>query len=668
VRLHLFALSPLTVAIGIAASSMSYAEQAQKAKNDSIETMVVVGEATNAQIDYKDLEAFQANDLADVFRTTPSISVGGGASGIAQKVYVRGLEDSMVNVTVDGAPQTSTLFHHIGRVTIDPDLLKQVEVQAGAGEATSGAGAIGGSIRFLTKDVDDLLAAGEDFGGRVKVSNYSNDGEQHSLTLFGRLNDNWGVVAYYNDIDRNNAEDGDGNELPATAADQTLGFFKISGDITDNQHLSLSYETRKEKGSFTRQPNWSPLEGVPLYKSEGERETYVANYQLNHNDLLNLEVSAYHTESSFERELYTWKTDITSYGFDIRNVSEIGIHRFTYGIDLREDEVESGPIGDTTAAREEGTVWGAYAQAHTQVTDKLLVSYGVRYDDYAFDQRLASPNQSFDSDDVSFNAGFAYDITDAWKFSLGYAEAARGKEIGDGFTIDSSTTDPQLDAETVTNIEASLEYNTTNLNVKLAAYQSEIDDVIFDQNYAGVFYENVGTVETDGVELDLTYRWNELEIQFGFATSDAQLDPADGVYSVDYGKVDLAGYEHRGLGNSRGDTWNLGINYYPLPNLTFGWNITHVEDLNNLEVFYRDNEFVWGPGIQEIDKDGYTVHDLYAEWSPMEHLKINLAVTNVFDKNYLDHSSVGDYTEFYPNVKGYNEPGRDVRLSATYSF
>lgn len=139
-RLHLFALSPLTVAIGIAASSMSYAEQAQKAKHDSIETMVVVGEATNAQIDYKDLEAFQANDLADVFRTTPSISVGGGASGIAQKVYVRGLEDSMVNVTVDGAPQTSTLFHHIGRVTIDPDLLKQVEVQAGAGEATSEIG------------------------------------------------------------------------------------------------------------------------------------------------------------------------------------------------------------------------------------------------------------------------------------------------------------------------------------------------------------------------------------------------------------------------------------------------------------------------------------------------------------------------------------------------
>jgi len=64
-------------------------------------------------------------DLADLFRGVPSVSVGGGV-GVAQKIYVRGLEDSLLNVTIDGAPQRGTLFHHIGRVTIEPELLETV--------------------------------------------------------------------------------------------------------------------------------------------------------------------------------------------------------------------------------------------------------------------------------------------------------------------------------------------------------------------------------------------------------------------------------------------------------------------------------------------------------------------------------------------------------------
>lgn len=646
---------------------------AQTEANDTIEQVVVIGEASNSEVTAADIEVYQANDLADIFRETPSVSVGGGASGIAQKIYVRGLEDAMLNVTVDGAPQTSTLFHHIGRVTIDPDLLKTVEVQGGAGEATSGAGAIGGSIRFRTRDVDDLLAEDQALGGRLKAGAFSNNGEQLSASVFGRLNDRWGVVAYLNHIDRENVEDGDGVEMDGTAAEQSLAFVKIGGDIGDSQSLSLSYENRDEEGSFTRWPNWTPLADAPLYAGEGERETVVANYRMTGGDVLDLEAAVYSTESSFQRELFTWRADITSIGFDIRNTSRAGDHSFTYGIDLRNDDSESGEIG-TVQYHEEGQVAGLYAQVHSQLSDVLMLSYGARYDNYSFDQLIPidamTPAASIDDSNLSLNAGFAYDLTEAWTFSLGYAEAFRGQVIADGFTNWGTTIAPGLRSESVSNVEAVLRYTGPNLAAKFAVFNAKIEDVIFDQSGGPILYENIGSVDTDGFEVDFSYRWNRLELFAGVATANAALAPAPGVFSIQYDSIDLEAYEYGGLGNTRGDTLNVGIDASISSDLRVGWNVVYVDGINDLEVLQRSVELGWIGAVQTIDKPGYTAHDIYVAWTPMPKLTLNLAVINLFDETYLDHSSVGDYSAIpdWETVRGYNEPGRDIRLSATVNF
>ncbi|MEC8428798.1 MAG: TonB-dependent receptor, partial [Pseudomonadota bacterium] len=553
-----------------------------KSSEGLLETIVVVGEATNALITAEDLELYQANDLADVFRHTPSINVG-GSLGIAQKIYVRGLEDSYVNVTVDGAPQTSTLFHHIGRVNVDPALLKEVEVQSGAGEATGGAGAIGGAIRFKTKDVNDLLAADEYFGGSVKANYFSNDGQQNSITLFGRLSDSWGVLAYYNDTDRDNIDDGDGDETLGTASDQNLGFFKISGNITDNQTLSLSYEKRDEEADFSARPNWYVAPGSPLYKSEAERETYIANYTLELNELVNLETTVYNTEQSYVGGRFDWLAEITTKGFDIRNTSQLGDHKFVYGIDYREDEVISDGAfgGNRLKGGEDGEVLGVYAQVHSQLTDELLLSYGARYDDYEYKQSITTANgvpitnlpgaiagtpSKFDESDVSYNVGLAYQVTDAWLLGIGYAEAFRGKEIGDGFTFAEAPVTGSiaegLDGESVSNIEASAEYTGQNLNFKVAVFQSEIDDVILDiPDRRTAYYQNVGTVENRGFEMSMTYSFDDFEAFVAFSSVDSEIDydtisitnGARMVVETELRTSDINAHEHRGLGASVGD-------------------------------------------------------------------------------------------------------------------
>lgn len=676
-----------SVFIGAVCALSSTAVHAQATNvedTQDIERVSIVGASTNLSVTAEDIEQFQANDLADIFRESPSVSVGGSV-GVAQKIFVRGLEDAYLNITVDGAQQTSTLFHHIGRVTLDPDLLKQIDVQAGAGEATSGPGAIGGAIRFKTKDASDLLRDDERFGGRVKASYFSNDGTRYSGSVYGKLNEDWGVLGYYSTSDRDNMEDGDGNEIYGTAADQDLLFVKASGNLTENQYASLSYEKREEEGEFSARPNWVVLEGAALYPSEAERDTLVANYRLDYSAMVYLEATAYNTSSSFRGGRFDWLANIDTYGFDIRNTSETTNHVFTYGVDYRNDEVESGPAEGAVENAEEGSVLGVYAQAHSAINPELTLSYGVRFDDYDFQQDILldeyygdpvtdEPSGLNDSE-VSMNVGLTYQLSKAWKLALGYAEAARGKEIGDGFTIDEYLYDGSdvpvvgnnVVPETVANIEGAIEYQADDLHARFTVFESTIDDVIFSGFEGDSVYNNIGDLESSGFEFDIAYELGDANIFFGYSSVDTELSPRADLYNVEYDTIDLNGYEFVGLGNSRGDTWVLGVDYDINTDLNVGINITRVNSLT-IETLHQALQNGWTDSLYDLNKPSYTTVDVYGQWFVSNNFKVNLAVTNLFDEAYIDHSSVGDYSEVFGSVIGPKEAGRDIRVSVSYDF
>ncbi|MEZ9821914.1 TonB-dependent receptor [Shewanella sp. 10N.286.45.A1] len=674
---------------------------------EKVEKITIVGATTNAEITPVELENYQANDLADIFRHTPSVTVG-GSLGIAQKIFVRGMEDSMVNVTVDGAPQTSTLFHHIGRVAIEPELLQSVEVQAGAGEATSGTGAVGGAIRFKTKSANDLLGKDEKFGGIVKGSYFTNDGHKESITLYGKLADKVGVLASYVNVERNNMQDGNGDEIPGTASEQTLGFVKLNAELTENQDLTVSYENRQEEGEFGKQTNWAPLEGDPLFESWGERETIVLNHAWYRNNLLNLETTIYNTESSFKRELYTWDASIKTTGFDLRNTSDIGDHSITYGVEHKIDKVHAQSYEDFGGIfDEEGNVTGLYLQDHWQLTDSLLVSIGGRYDAYELDHNgieanwikvdgvwvietdangdpvtSASEFSTEKQDGFSGNIGFEYSFTHALKLSAGYAQALRGRQVADAFTVGELTPNPDLSPEEVDNTEIGLVFNDGTWLLEASAYLSVINDVVFDKfkGREGVFYENIGDLETKGVELVAGYQGNDFNIIVSYNHNNVELNNASFVWpdandpsgysAVTLDGIDMASYEYGGLGNAVGDSLNVNVNYEVNEQIQLGLNYKHVTDLNDIEVFHRSIELGWVSELETVDKPGYDVVDAYVTYMPIESLKLNLSIQNLFDENYRSHGSVADYGHIpgYETVVGINEPGRDIRLAVSYQF
>ena len=301
-----FKLLPTTVAV----SSALFTQIAVADSEGEHEKMVVMGnplQATEVFIDSEQLERQQANDINDIFRTDPEVSIGGG-TGVAQKIYVRGLEDSQLNVTIDGAVQSGNIFHHQGRLSIEPELLKQVEVAAGAGRATDGAGALGGAIRFKTKDAEDMLQGDERFGGLVKAGYYDNtEGYKTSVSGYGYLTDNVSVVATMVYSDLGNYTDGDGNEQPFTEAQNKVGFIKLVGDITDAQKITLSYDHRGDEAYRNFRPHWAESrKNFPL-DQEMNRDTFTLNYGLNpaDNPYLELDVTAYNTETELKHKRYS---------------------------------------------------------------------------------------------------------------------------------------------------------------------------------------------------------------------------------------------------------------------------------------------------------------------------------------------------------------------------
>jgi hemoglobin/transferrin/lactoferrin receptor protein len=697
-----FNVSLVSAGILIAFNSMNVLAEEEKSNEIMVkEHIAVVGQTTNVQVTPEELEKYQAIDLEDIFRAMPSVTVG-GSLGIAQKIYVRGMEDTMLNVTVDGAPQTSTLFHHIGRVSIEPELLQSIQVQAGAGEATAGFGAVGGAIRFKTKTADDLLNTEQQFGGLVKASYFSNDGHKESLSLYGKVTDSVGVLASYVNVERDNIKDGDGDIVPGTAADQSLSFIKINAALTDNQDLTVSYEKRDEEGKFAKQTNWAAQKDAPLYDSKGKRETIILNHGWYLSDLINLETTLYNTESSFSRELFTWTASIETQGFDIRNTSEIEAHILTYGIERKVDEVNAFSYEDFGGIyKEEGTVTGLYIQDHWQLSDDLLISFGLRKDIYDLDHtgqsaewiknsagkwvvktdasgNVITQNNEFSTkkqSGISKNIGLVYTVAENLNLSVGYAEAFRGRQVADGFTIGELNFNPELDSEEVSNQEIGLEFNNGSFIVKASAYVSEIEGVVFDKfkGREGVFYENIGDLETKGFELVAGYQADKFDVLLSYSNNDVELNNAPFVWAnkaVVLNNIPLSTYEYGGLGNSGGNSWNLAVNYHMNDELKMGWNFGYVESVNSLDIFHRSMELGWVNELDTIDKPSYQVHDIYVRYEPTENITLDLTAQNLFNETYLSHGSVADYGHIkgYESVVGINEAGRDIRFTASFKF
>ncbi|WP_235040145.1 TonB-dependent receptor domain-containing protein [Vreelandella profundi] len=645
-----FLRQPLSISIATLMSTTVLAQSSAP-----LDTLQVIAESLNnsdSVVEEETLERYQADDLGDIFDQDPQVNVG-GALGIAQKLYVRGVEDPLLNVTIDGASQSGSLFHHTGRLGVDPALLKRVEVSSGAGRATEGPGALGGSVRFVTKDPDDLLRDGERFGGLISTGTGTNpEGYRVSTTLFGRINDQWSAMGTLVKRDQQRFEDGNGVAQAGTDAQQQLGQLKLLGDF-DAQRFSLSHEVRQDEGTRAQRPQWTVSDFNRLYTLDAERQTTTLNYRLRpqNQSWLDLEATLYHTTAEVEQNVadrwgrYFGESETT--GVTVANTSRLGAHQITYGVDYRDDEVNAGNEENPAQERESGGIAGVFVQDSIDLTDVLRLSAGARYDRYRLTD---NSGLSYREDDVSPNIDVEWDVTDSIMLTAGHARAFRGPKAHDAFKLEGASNALDLRGEQARNSEIGAQFEQGPWLLSAELYHSTIEDVIADPLGRPTVYQNVGDLKSEGFLLSAHYQWQALSAGLSFHHNDIEINGQP-----------LTVYEYNGLGNTIGDTWTANVDYQINPDWQVGWRGQFVEGIDALET-----------SVGTISKPGYGIHDAYVRWLPTsnEDLAITLTANNLFDKQYLDHASNASYEHIagYEGIVGLSDPGRDVRVGVSLRF
>ncbi len=211
--------------------------------------------ATVAVVPRQEIERTQAQDLRELFRYEPSVSVSGGYGrfGLGD-VRIRGLGGNRVQLQVDGVSVADAFsigsFANADRDAVDVAILKQAEVLRGPASALYGSDALGGTVRFVTLDPIDLLEGVDGFSGRVRAGASSvDDSTRLGLTMAGR-DGGWSWLLHAQARDGHETENAGGNEAAdatRTAANpseqqQQAVLGKLLYDLGDGHRLRLTVD------------------------------------------------------------------------------------------------------------------------------------------------------------------------------------------------------------------------------------------------------------------------------------------------------------------------------------------------------------------------------------------------------------------------------------------
>ncbi|ENM5761910.1 TonB-dependent iron chelate receptor VctA [Vibrio mimicus] len=657
--------SALWLAMTAAMSANAVAQQ--KATPDTTpeqENVVVWGtkvSSSSESLTTDDLSLKQADHMSDLLRDIPGVDVGGTHS-VNQRINIRGFGETDLDIRLDGASQHANMFHHIGNLTLNPDILKSADVQVGNNSVTQNG--LGGAVYFETKNAKDLLVGGEQFGARIFGGYASNDSQQGSLTVYGQLSETVDAMVYGQGISRDNFEDGSGKETFGVAGDTYNVLAKVGFEPADGHRFQLSYDVYRDKGDYSPRPDMAGTANEGLTKNRliptrYDRDTITGSYELKQ-DQHRGKVTLYSSQTEIDRDetvmAGAWPGNRVSHNTATnRNVGVNALfqsdyelvefrNQVTYGLDYI-DQTSKATYGSTPFMEESAISTALFAENKLYVTEAWSVTAGLRFDDF---QRKAMTG-SKDFDELTWSLGTEWDVNSDWTLFANARSLFKGPELLETFVRyqDVARLADNIKAETGLNTQGGVRFDKKFgehfVGANFTLFNTKIDDHIRTNN--SYLISNVGDMEIKGFELSTTYAYQAASAKFSYARSDAD-------------DVTNGGPMLNSVGSSAdmGDSLALTLGYQADSiDTLFGWTSIVVLDEDNV-VAGSDK------------KEGYDVHNLYAQWTPysVPNLVLTFGVDNVFDELYVSHASrIGLARSF---VTDDYEPGRSYKLSAAYQF
>ncbi|MFD2255592.1 TonB-dependent receptor domain-containing protein [Luteolibacter algae] len=528
-------------------------------------------------------------------------------------------------------------------MVIEPDLIKQVEVSSGAGNALQGLGALNGSLQFETKNAFDLIGEGEDFYGLSKGMYYSNgEGYRFSQTLASRLGENWAILLSGGYTDKDDYEDGNGDNVDLTDYSSESFLMKLSGRFDGGHSLDVGFEhVLSDTFAYDRlnvTEDFLNSSGRPtgvLQRNEISRDTFSATYRFTpgNNPLVDLKANTYFTGQEYTRETTGENALLETFGISVRNTSMFtDTFSSTYGFDFKstESDVTSVAYG-VTGASEEELAYGFFLQNDWQFHRMFGLSFGGRFDVYDFEDITGTDN---DSSEFSPNVALEFKPVEEFTLTAGYAEAYRGVGIREAFFP--AAKPAGLSGEDAETFKITAAFERDGFFADASYFDQTIENYIYPIGGATSY----GDVMNDGYEARVGYQKDGFLVSLSVTENNPEVEGY--AYLDDTGMV-VAGRQ-----------WITQASYnHQESGLTFGGNIEYREEVE---------EIPFGRFPAVAAKDSYFLVNTFIRWDvkQVEGLSLSLNVDNIFNEQYQDHTIFTD--------SGFASAGREFRIGAAYEF
>ncbi len=617
--------------------------QAEEKKSGAIELapVSVEGQAagqditTGPVISQQEIDREQPQDLRGLFAGETSVRVG-GAQAASQKIYVHGVEQGKLNVTIDGAAQPGNVWHHNGNTTMDPTFLKAVTVDAGVAPADAGPGALAGAIRMETKDARDMLLPGQEAGGTV-ILGYNTNSQSLRTTGAGyAVKDGFEVLGMGTRMRGENYINGNGDMERGTADDLLSGLAKLGYEAKSGDRVVLSGEYVEDEGSRRYRPNMGTVGTNALanalnytrtsrlalgstYTTTRPTDSYDPKVNFNYNR------TTLHRPPEAHATNGVMNASIDTFGLTAQNTVTVRNGKVTAGVDYRGDETHVGSynrlIGDSDETRQNV---GAFVQARLSPAKDLKLSTGVRADYQVYD---SVDGKDFSDGGLSPNVSAEYALDDRFTVLGGYNYTWGGLELPEMglFHVARYRYADDLESVTAHNGRLALRYAQGGLGVEGGVFRTLILNPLYTDDTARV-RRNGGALRTQGFDLSSKYNWANANISGKYTFTDTR-------YS---GRMARPNDYNSGV--PVGHIFDLGGSYrFDDIRLTVGAS-------TELALGIQDSSLTEG-GFQPIK--GYQTFDLFTEWQPTEqiqHWTLRLEANNILDEKYVDRGSISTQT------------------------
>ncbi|MDI5984160.1 TonB-dependent receptor [Halomonas sp. M4R5S39] len=453
---------------------------APRTADQSLASVTVLDEAT--------LRRQDPTSLTDLFRGQPGVDVStNGSFGKHSSVFIRGTNSDQNVLLIDGIRLRSATTGGAAWQFLDPRLFQRAEIVRGPRGSLYGADAVGGVVQLFTPEGEEggphprISAGGGSFGSQRYSAGLSGSsgGTRYSFAGSHFSTDGAPVV-----------RDGDDKGY-----DNTTGLARLSHTFDGGAELGVLALRARGNTEFVGGNTDYVQQVAGIYGEVPVTETWRSR----------LTLSESRDESDNFQDFGTTVFDTRSKTARWENTLGLGPHEVIAGAEYGEDRV-SGTTAYDEDSRDNAALFAQGLLDFTPVTAQA----SMRYDD----------NEAF-GEEITGSLALGYELDAHHTLRASYGTAFKAPSFNDlyfpGFG------NPDLEAETSETFEVGVRGQYRPLFWDLAAYQTDVDDLIAFTEQGGLLAPfNVAEARIRGVELSAGAELDDWTLQAALTYTDPE--------------------------------------------------------------------------------------------------------------------------------------------------